>query len=72
MTGKCQQIVNEIMWGPASALAICRYDGEDGYYLFGCDSNWNAVTDTWHTTLEEAQAQAEFEYESVTSTWQRV
>lgn len=38
-----------------AALAICR-DGEDGFYLFGCDAEWNPVTDTWHQTLDDAQA----------------
>ena len=33
--------------------------------IFGCDEGWNAVTDTWHETLEDAKAQAEFEYEGV-------
>jgi hypothetical protein len=39
------------------------------YYLFGCDAEWNTVTDTWHKTLEEALEQAEFEYEGVSKTW---
>ena len=69
-TGNCLQIVDGVATGPASALAICQYDGADGFYLFGCDSDWNTVTDTFHDTVEEAQAQAEFEYEGVSSTWQ--
>ena len=71
-TGKCEQIVAGAISGPAAALAICHYDGEAGYYLFGCDSHWNSVTDTLHETVEEAQAQAEFEYQGVTSAWQKV
>jgi hypothetical protein len=71
-TGKCKQLVGGVIIGPASALAICHYDGEDGFYLFGCDENWNTVTDTLHETVEEAQAQAEFEYEGVSATWEKV
>lgn len=37
--------------------------------MFGCDGDWNTVTDTWHETLEGALEQAEFEYEGVTATW---
>ena len=68
-TGNCKQIVDGMIMARASGLAICHYEGEDGFYLFGCDENWNAVTDTLHDTVEEAQAQAEFEYEGVSATW---
>jgi len=50
-------------------LAICQYEGETAYYLFGCDADWNTVTDTWHETLEGALQQAEFEYEGISRTW---
>ena len=68
-TGNCQQIVDGTLMGPASGLAICQYEGEDSVYLFGCDEDWNSVTDSWHQTLEEAKTQAEFEYEGVNATW---
>ncbi len=70
-TGACRQIVGDALRGPAAGLAICRVEGQDGFYLFGCDEGWGSVTDTWHPTTEEAMAQAEFEYEGVTATWQR-
>lgn len=50
-------------------MAICQYEGHDGYYLFGCNAEWDAVTDTCHQTLEEAKEQAEFEYVGVSETW---
>jgi hypothetical protein len=68
-TGNCRQIVAGEPQGPAAGLAICRYEGEKAYYLFGCDAEWNTVTDTWHESLEAAVEQAEFEYEGVTGTW---
>jgi len=71
-TGNCRQVVNGEAQGTASGLALCQYDGETAYYLFGCDAKWNAVTDTWHETLEGALQQAEFEYEGVTATWTAV
>jgi hypothetical protein len=70
-TGKCRQIVAGVLEGPLAGLAICRYDHEEGCYLFGCDASWRSVTDTWHQTVEEAMRQAKFEYEGVTTTWQR-
>ena len=67
--GNCRQIVAGVLQSPAAGLAICQYEGETAYYLFGCDSDWNSVTDTWHQSLEEALDQAEFEYEGISRTW---
>jgi hypothetical protein len=55
--------------GQMAGLAICQYAGEEAFYLFGCDADWQNVTDTWHQTLDDAQHQAEFEYEGVSETW---
>lgn len=70
-TGGCRQVVAGVAGWPAAGLAICRYEGEDSVYLFGCDERWSGVTDTWHPTVEDAMRQAEFEYEGVTATWQQ-
>jgi hypothetical protein len=68
-TGSCRQSVADVLQGAAAGLAICQYEGEDSFYLFGCDENWQSVTDTWHETLEDARHQAEFEYGGVSRTW---
>lgn len=68
-TGNCAQIVDGVLQGPAAGLAICQYEGDSAYYLFGCDFEWNSATDTYHERLEDALGQAEFEYEGVTATW---
>jgi len=68
--GNCRQIVGSVTQGSAAGLAICQFDGEDAFYLFGCDGDWNVVTDTWHQSLDDAKKQAEFEYEGVSNTWQ--
>ena len=70
-TGNCKQVVAGVVQDPMAALAIGQYEGEDCFYLFGCDISWNCVTDTWHPTLDEALAQAEFEYAGVSQTWQK-
>ena len=71
-TGNCKQVVAGVLMGAAAGLAICQYEGENSFYLFGCDAKWNTVTDTCHDTLEDAMAQAEFEYEGVQATWQKL
>ena len=55
--------------GVMAGLAICQYPGELCFYLFGCDSDWNEITDTWHQTIEDAKKQAEFEYAGISQTW---
>jgi hypothetical protein len=69
-TGNCKQIVAGVLMSAMAGLAICQYENEDCFYLFGCDENWETVTDTLHNTIEEAKEQAEFEYEGVSNTWQ--
>ncbi len=69
-TENCTQIVARVVIGAAAGLAICQYEGEASFYLFGCDTDWNALSDTWHTTLLDAKNQAEFEYEGVSAAWQ--
>jgi len=68
-TGSCRHFAGGTLLGPAAGLAICR-DTEGGFYLFGCDAEWNTVTDTWHQTLDDALHQAESEYEGVGATWE--
>lgn len=68
-TGNCRQLIAGVLQGSASGLAICQFAGDWAYYLFGCDVEWNTLTDTWHQTLDDAKGQAEFEYEGVSVTW---
>lgn len=46
-------------------LAIAQYDGDENIYLFYCTSEWEVVDDTYHSTVAEATAQAEFEFTNV-------
>ena len=52
---------------PANALAIVA--GEAGIYLFYCDDQWQVLADTWHSSVWNAKAQAEFEYEGISKVW---
>ena len=68
-TGKTVHSVSGRVVGPARGLAICRATDGHGYFLFYCDSDWEEFMDTWHETLAGAKAQAEFEYDGVSSHW---
>jgi hypothetical protein len=70
-TGNTQHIVNGKIADNIYGLAICQYELEEGYYLFGCDQNWQSVTDTFHDTMEDAKDQAEFEYVIIHRSWIR-
>ena len=48
---------------PAKAIAIAEYPDENGFYLFGLDDRGDVQSDTWHETIEDALAQADFEYD---------
>jgi hypothetical protein len=67
-TGKTRQIVRGKWQGAMAGLAICRHS-DAAFYLFGCNAEWQVVTDTFHPSLEEAKDQAEFEYEGSRKTW---
>lgn len=34
-------------------LAICTYDNDDGFYLFGCNANKEVISDYLCNTIEE-------------------
>lgn len=70
-TENTKQIVNGETLKSMKGLVICKYENEEGIYLFGCDADWNVITDTWHNDVEEAVAQAEFEYKNTKNTWIR-
>lgn len=72
-TGRCRHYVNDELVLFVAGLAVCRYrDDPGGYYLFRCDPEWHRITDTYHETLEEAESQAEFEYEGIAASWQQL
>lgn len=49
---------------------LTQYGLARGLRLASGDADWNTVTDTWHQSLDDAKARAEFEYEGITETWQ--
>lgn len=70
-TGNTEHWVGGKLVNEFYALSICQYDNAPGFYLFYCDADWNAVTDTWHATVEDAKEQADFEYADTLSDWRR-
>lgn len=54
-TGKTRQIVAGEVMGPMAGLAICQHPGDTAYYLFGCDADWNNITDTLASDLGRSE-----------------
>jgi hypothetical protein len=42
----------------------------EGFYLLHFDAKGNCIADTWHATLDEAKAQAHFEFLITSDEWQ--
>ncbi|MEO9801724.1 MAG: hypothetical protein ABJF04_00685 [Reichenbachiella sp.] len=53
-------------------LAICKYEQDEGIYLFYCNRTFNPMNDTYHESIEQAIEQAEFEFEGTKNTWERI
>jgi hypothetical protein len=50
-------------------MAICRYDGSDGVYLFKCATGWEVIMDTDCCSVDEAIQTAVRQAESKTPEW---
>jgi hypothetical protein len=51
-------------------LRITKYENDAGYYLFYCDDTGRELTDTYHDSLSDAMAQAEWEFEVRPEEWE--
>jgi len=54
-----------------SELLIAQIEPDEGYYLLYLDNEGREITDTYHSSLEEALAQAEWEFGVKTDEWQK-
>jgi len=61
-TGATRHVAAGVEVGPAAALAIAGYEGQEGVYLFYLDAEGTVVTDTFHDSVDDALGQAAFEY----------
>jgi hypothetical protein len=68
-TRKTMHIVEGNLIQEVFGLAICKYDDDEGFYLFYCDDEWRAVTDTYHASVQDAKEQAAFEYTNTEDGW---
>jgi hypothetical protein len=71
-TGNVLHQVNGQEVASVAALAICQYSGNEDFYIFFCDSDWEVLTDLCRETMDAALGQAEFEYREISKHWKEV
>lgn len=53
-------------------LSVCQYDNEFGFYLFGCDEEFNTHTDFYYDDIDEALEDAKRLYQTDVIEWKRI
>jgi hypothetical protein len=69
-TGRTRHRQGEHVLPAPSSLAIAQYEGDSGFYLFYCDSDGHEITDTYHSTVAKAMAQAQWEFNVTPADWE--
>jgi len=71
-TGRTRHEIGGLPMPQPSELRVVRDPEEHGFYLFYCDATGAEMTDTFHLTLGDAFAQAEFEFQVRADEWVRL
>jgi len=53
-------------------ISACQYDGEEGFYLFGCDEAFNTHSDFFYDDLDEALEDAKRLYQIENIKWTQI
>lgn len=68
-TGRTRHTFNGVEVSPATSLRIVQFDTDPGYYLIHLDNEGREVADTYHDTIDDAIAQAEWEFGLLRREW---
>ncbi len=66
--GRTNHSENGVPFPPFVALEIVRFDSDPGFYLMHIAEDGSRA-DTYHSTIEDAMHQAEFEFEVRPDEW---
>ncbi len=69
-TGKTRHYHGAVLLPSPTELRIVKYPEDAGFYLLHFDAEGAELTDTYHDTLEDAQAQAEWEFQIAPAEWE--
>ena len=53
-------------------ICVCQYENETGFYLFGCDKNFDTHTDYYYDDLDDALDDAKQIYQIETIEWKQI
>lgn len=70
-TGRTQHLLGGAPAPIPAELRIVQYADDQGCYLFYCDESGKEFTDTYHESVDEAKAQAKWEFEVDPEEWER-
>ena len=71
-TGKTRHSQGGVPIPPPRELLIVRYADDPGFYLIHLDEAGQELTDTYHESVGEAQAQADWEFRIAGGEWEDV
>jgi hypothetical protein len=69
-TGRTQHYRAGAECPPPAELRIVQFADDPGFYLLYCDATGAEITDTYHESIDEAKAQAEFEFNVKPQEWE--
>ena len=69
VTGNTRHYHNNRLLDKSKWLAICKYDKDEGYYIFQGHGENDDLSDTYHETLDDAIQQAEYEFIGISKTF---
>ncbi|MVN23496.1 hypothetical protein [Mucilaginibacter arboris] len=61
-------IINDIQTS-IEYIVVCQYKDDSGFYLFGCDKNFNTQTDFFYDSIDEALEDAKRLYQVQNIQW---
>jgi hypothetical protein len=69
-TGKTRHYRGGEECPPPAELRIIQFSDDPGFYLLYYDATGEEITDTYHESIDEAKAQAAFEFEVTPEEWE--
>ena len=69
-TGRTRHFRDGVELPAPAELRIVQYREDGGFYLLYCDAEGVVMTDTYHFTIDDAKAQAEWEFRVKDSEWE--
>ena len=52
-----------------TGFAVCKYQDQEHFYLFGCNCQWSILSDTCHDSLADALEFAQAQYGVPSTLW---